>query len=437
MAQNYDHRGIPQGAQAGRANQGAQPGGPPPAGHQPWELSFPLPTSTSGLLRAAPQKPRPDIHPGLLIGKLAPWYFVGRGRHQRTAQPGQSDFNRASLFDAVCASLDERSRLDLARAWAARAEESRSAMRGCDRRVYVTASETILWLASPTPAELGFCLHFVYGLPYLPSTALKGVARAWCAYKAATQPDANGAAAIRQRVDRVFGPELANGENDARAGSVVVLDGVPLVGNEPRWRPLELDVMTPHHSRYYANQREQDAWPHDCESPTPLPFLCIRAGVRFALAIAPRRAEADGAQDDVKWAWEMLEQGLENLGIGAKTTSGYGLMRPEGARNAGTPNGPRAAGPDRRAVPAREPEQAAAVPASRTHGRVIEVKRNQGVFIVEAQGGARVKIPIPDVVRANATTNVNDILAWAKRRARVSFVTQDGQTGRDCKLEER
>ncbi len=436
MAQNYDRRRGPQRPGQGRANHGAQHGGAPPANQQSWELSFPLPTSTAQLLRAGAQKPRPDIHPGLLLGKLAPWYFVRRGRHLLTARPGESDFNRASLFHAVRAALDEPSRLELARAWAARAEESRSAMPGCDRRVYVTASETILWLASPTPAELGFCLHFAYGLPYLPSTSLKGVARAWCAYEAAKHPDPDGAAAIRQRVERVFGPELAKGENDARAGSVVVLDGVPLVGNEPQWRPLELDVMTPHHSQYYAKQSEQGAWPHDCESPTPLPFLRIRAGVRFALAVAPRREQDDGAQDDVKWAWNMLEQGLENLGIGAKTTSGYGVMRPDGEKGAGRPDGRPGKAPDRQASPAKAPEQAAAEPASRVHGRVVDVRRNQGVFIVEAQGGARVSIPIPDVVKPNAGTNVNDVVAWAKRRARVSFQLKDKQTGHDCKLEE-
>ncbi len=130
------------------------------------------------------------------------------------------------------------------------------------------------------------------------------------------------------------------------------LDAVPdrraFAGN-----PLvEPDVLTSHYRAYYDKAREQriagggaTLEPADTEGPNPLPFLAVRAGVRFELrARLDRRAWEDSkAEDDDSRerrlilsavsaeevlarvrAW--LTTALTEQGLGGKTSAGYGFF---------------------------------------------------------------------------------------------------------------
>jgi CRISPR type III-B/RAMP module RAMP protein Cmr6 len=77
-----------------------------------------------------------------------------------------------------------------------------------------------------------------------------------------------------------------------------------------------------HHPDYYRN-RGQGVWPTDFDDPIPMPFLVVKPGAKFLLAIdAP-------SKDWGAFVIELLKWSLRNLGVGGKTSSGYGFMKVE------------------------------------------------------------------------------------------------------------
>lgn len=145
----------------------------------------------------------------------------------------------------------------------------------------------VLGLGDATPTEIGFRLHGTYGTPVLPGQSLKGVTAA------ASREDGE------DRTDRtaVFG-------DGKRRGAVMFLDALPAGTAGDLVTP---DVLTPH----------GEEW----EQPNPVFFLTATRSLKFRahLVVTGTQADADAAN---KW----LKKGLEEIGIGAKTSSGYGYM---------------------------------------------------------------------------------------------------------------
>ena len=82
---------------------------------------------------------------------------------------------------------------------------------------------------------------------------------------------------------------------------------------------LYQDVITVHHPNYY---QKKDILPSYWESPTPIPFLSATGAYLIALA-APN---LEHGELWVEKTFEILEHALKEMGIGAKTSSGYGRM---------------------------------------------------------------------------------------------------------------
>lgn len=86
-----------------------------------------------------------------------------------------------------------------------------------DRFLSYTASpewRVVVGLGTNALLQGGLALHHVYGLPFVPATALKGVARL-CAEAVVEVPE--------EEVTRLFG----QGGEKARQGELLFLDGVP------------------------------------------------------------------------------------------------------------------------------------------------------------------------------------------------------------------
>jgi len=102
------------------------------------------------------------------------------------------------------------------------------------------------------------------------------------------------------------------------AGTIAFLAATPNI--DPR---LELDVVTPHHTKYYESN-DPNAVATDTEDPIPVIFPAVKAQKEtehFTFPLIPlRRAQAG----DILHAKRWLANGLELLGIGAKTNAGYG-----------------------------------------------------------------------------------------------------------------
>jgi len=100
------------------------------------------------------------------------------------------------------------------------------------------------------------------------------------------------------------------------AGAVSFLPAYPRVSPVP---DLELDVVTPHHQKYYgANAELEMPVALDTENPIPVVFPAVAAGHIFAFAVIGKD------RDLVQKAREWLRGGLQIFGIGAKTAAGYG-----------------------------------------------------------------------------------------------------------------
>lgn len=170
-------------------------------------------------------------------------------------------------------------------------------------------SPLILGLGLEHPSETGLCLDHCLGIPYIPSSSLKGVLR--LAYTVANVPEE-----LRQldTIDDVAVPGVTEvfGQLD-RAGNLMVLDAYPT-----RVPELKLDVMTPHYGHYYQNRQ----WPSDTGFPVPVKFLAVKPGVEFVFRMLVR-GESRKYLDAIRTA---LRSVLREYGLGGKTNAGYGLF---------------------------------------------------------------------------------------------------------------
>ncbi len=307
------------GGGGGSGHRGSRGGGQGNGGKDHQRIPV-IPESTQKLLKNAGV-----VHPALQISKFVEW------REERTEpKPDREAFQKA--YEAA-AKLRE-----LAEKWRERRSNwLRSSGERARTLVVEATTPCVLWLAAPTPLELGFCLHHTYGLPYLPGSGLKGLARAAMRRSIPGVPQVELASQSTDELARLTAkrkdepkekpdPETSikelfgEGGDKGWAGKVDFLDGIPL------WAGcLEQEVMSPHHPNYYQGK---SPIPHDCEDPIPLPFLRIKPGARFEIALVARGNLGDeDAKSALREAEKYLLQGLEEMGLGAKTSSGYGLFQ--------------------------------------------------------------------------------------------------------------
>ncbi len=104
------------------------------------------------------------------------------------------------------------------------------------------------------------------------------------------------------------------------AGTIAFLAAFP--STDPG---LELDVVTPHHAKYYNGELETAS---DTENPVPVFFPAVKSQAdtdscfNFPLIPLARATEAD-----IQQARRWLGHGLELLGLGAKANAGYGWFK--------------------------------------------------------------------------------------------------------------
>lgn len=170
----------------------------------------------------------------------------------------------------------------------------------------------------------GLCLHPHFGYPYIPGSAVKGVARhaAWCAWHEAEEPHK---ADIARKMARVFGyPTGDKGLDDYLKG--LACDAtrggcVSFWAAEPdRKVPLVTDIVNCHHMKYYGSDNPS-AVATDDEKPNPQFFPAVEAGATFLFTLVPLRG---AGAEELKLAKAWLVKALTENGVGAKTSAGYG-----------------------------------------------------------------------------------------------------------------
>ncbi|HHK41084.1 MAG TPA: type III-B CRISPR module RAMP protein Cmr6, partial [Planctomycetaceae bacterium] len=213
-----------------------------------------------------------------------------------------------------------------------------------------TDGPVTLHLARASSLEnAGIALHRIYGLPSLPATGLKGLARAYAEtvwFPAQFRADQDRVPVNEQahkdaehawrRIETVFGwspgsdrhksykpRSLAEPATDASAGAVVFHDA--WCTDVPK---LEADILNNHHRSYYDGESQPTGPPGDWDDPVPVYFLTLAPRQTFRFALSLRRPDIDSASltEALTLAHQWLIGGLAMLGAGAKTNAGYGAF---------------------------------------------------------------------------------------------------------------
>jgi CRISPR-associated protein Cmr6 len=216
--------------------------------------------------------------------------------------------------------------------------------------------------------ETNITLHHIYGIPFLPSSSLKGILRSFMITELWDVENDSEARAFNESklMCDLFGcPKDIDGKDSyyhdkykkttpkpvpitadncpEKQGALCFFELYPQ--SEPQ---IEVDVMTPHYTKYYSENQA----PSDTQSPVPIPFLCIGNNAYFQtyLAISEKMATKKLSDYDTKSnkiddicralsnkgisaestllevATALLYKALTEHGIGAKTAVGYGYF---------------------------------------------------------------------------------------------------------------
>jgi CRISPR-associated protein Cmr6 len=182
-----------------------------------------------------------------------------------------------------------------------------------------TKSRLIVGLGGGSALEVSIKLHFIYGFPYIPSSAIKGVLRAYKIleklnfdfekYSKFEKEIESG-----DREDKEIGAFVRVFGNQQYKGDLIILDAIP--ENFPR---LEEDIMNPHYPKYY-NDKEP---PTDDQNPVPIKFLTVAKGEKFNFYFKNSQVYKEVFKTDLN---QDLIEAFNYLGIGAKTGIGYGML---------------------------------------------------------------------------------------------------------------
>lgn len=210
-------------------------------------------------------------------------------------------------------------------------------------REFAVKGRMVVGLGNEGVLETSVALHRTYGVPYIPGSALKGLAASYARLIAGDQwqPSAEECA-----YSIVFGTTKDAGYLTFFDALYIPVDQRQNTTPQPGEHidhPLRPDIITVHHPNYYQEKRieqkpvspanhsqeksvekNQFAPPADWDSPTPIPFLSATGTYLIALAAPP---ELTNGQVWIEKTFEILAEALLILGIGAKTSSGYGRMQ--------------------------------------------------------------------------------------------------------------
>jgi CRISPR-associated protein Cmr6 len=187
----------------------------------------------------------------------------------------------------------------------------------------------IIGLGASHPQETSMTLHHIYGIPYIPGSAIKGITRHWIILKFAddiareTKEDfekiidkissaIESDYDINRQIDEInFKDILDIFGTQKHEGKIIFFDAFPIENIK-----LKTDIMNPHYPDYYTKNEH----PTDWQSPRPIKFLTIDSNTEFQFYIAGKDKEL---LDKTK---KLLIEALKNYVIGAKTSLGYGIF---------------------------------------------------------------------------------------------------------------
>lgn len=324
---------------------------------------------------------------GLLLDKLAPWSDDGRGGWnltmrstvRRTDPPKSLQGGEAKglwlstsrkALPGEDKSVFEAERTDLALMHARRQRWLDVVSSGGGTAFTMMAAERLVaGLGASHVLETALTLERNTGLPYLPGSTVKGLARTCGLIEVAAQLGISLDDHVEEkRKGEIVKVPLLNKaveilisepaetltstlqewwvvSDDAEAyiqwfrfifgwqgeaGAVCFLDAIYAGEGAPRYAA---DVMTPHYVNYYTENGGKP--PSEDDNPNPVSFITVDAGNTFAFGLLPRQSafvtfQGADREAKVKTALDItvdwLVRGLTQMGVGSKSAAGYGFF---------------------------------------------------------------------------------------------------------------
>lgn len=189
----------------------------------------------------------------------------------------------------------------------------------------------VIGLGNESVFETSMTLHHIYGIPYIPSSAIKGIARSWfIKCRIPKDFDLNQEKANDKLEEFIIKnyPEFRDifgnpqiDDNKEQSGKVIFFDSFPI-----ELPSIVEDIMTPHYSEYYGDKTNTIP-PGDYFMPTPINFPVVEdTTFKFYIGIKSN-VQKEKAQALLTKASELIKDAFVNYGIGAKTAVGYGYFK--------------------------------------------------------------------------------------------------------------
>ncbi len=241
--------------------------------------------------------------------------MLERGFDVWTTEENQYNEQKSAFYDQLTKIKASQIYQDAYQRWQANLDDNSET---CQSWTGKLEGRLYLGLGEANPLESAVTLHHTYGVPFIPGSAIKGVLHHALLARLAREYDSqkkrykleNNDQAI---VDTLFGrePDPNNRKDIGDAGYIIFHDA----WWKPEQRsPLVKEVVTVHHQEYYAGENAAS----DFDSPNPNPQLAIGGSFLFAV---------EGQIQWADYAIKLLQDTLQQRGIGAKTSSGYGYFQ--------------------------------------------------------------------------------------------------------------
>lgn len=237
----------------------------------------------------------------------------------------------------------------------------------CDSEILLTTkSRLVIGLGLENVLETSLKLHYIYGIPYIPASAIKGVLKAYRIWKLAdwniykffvvenlienyeikkfnklkkglienlkeknfdkkfkeidSELSKEDIKKIRQKtidfIDSISKKEIEKiveiFGNQKQKGKLIFLDAYT-----EKFEGFDIDIVNSHFPEYYDENK--NAPPEDWQNPIPITFLTIPESTTFRFYFKNSNVYDSCLEHDLKEAFL-------NIGIGAKTSLGYGIL---------------------------------------------------------------------------------------------------------------
>lgn len=198
-----------------------------------------------------------------------------------------------------------------------------------EKKNYTLDWRIVVGLGTESVYENGITLHPVYGLPYIPSSGVKGIVRS---YIIQICFDGDEALALKESdFVSIFGDGLDTDEETGNRGKVIFMDAFPT-----KTPIIKADIINPHYREFFDSEGKIP--PADYFEPAPVSFLSVeKTAFQFSLAVLsdddkPIQAKFGSKKYDTQYEtssfiMHWLDRTLTEAGAGAKTTSGYGQFK--------------------------------------------------------------------------------------------------------------